>query len=107
MRLIGPGWNTRDRASPRSSVQPRAGTGLAGSSGFRMANVFMAGQEIVRWDLTACGADGPYRLTIRHGHGTIVEYFHTVTDALDREAELEELLIAARGGRPGSFGKVA
>jgi len=72
-----------------------------------MSNVFMAGQELVRWDVTACGAEGPYRLTIRHGHGTIVEYFQTVTDALDREAELEDLLIAARGGRPCLFGKVA
>ena len=107
MVLIGPPWNILDTANPRISVQRRAGTGLAGSSGFRMANVFMAGQELVRWDLTACGANGPYRLTIRHGHGTIVEYFHTVTDALEREAKLEELLIAARGGRPYSFGKVA
>jgi hypothetical protein len=107
MMLIGPCWNTTDRAKPRFSVQRRAGTRLASSSGFRMSNVFMAGQDVVRWDLTACGADGPYRLTIRHGHGTIVEYFHTVIDALDREAELEELLITARGGRPCSFGKVA
>jgi len=72
-----------------------------------MSNVFMAGRELVRWEVTACGADGPYRLTIRHSHGTIVEYFQTVTDALDREAELEDLVIAARGGRPCSFGKVA
>ena len=72
-----------------------------------MSNVFMAGQELVRWDVTACGDTGPYRLVIRHAHGTIVEYFHTATDALDREAELEELLIAARGGRPSRFGAVA
>jgi hypothetical protein len=72
-----------------------------------MSNVFMAGRELVRWEVTACGADGPYRLTIRHSHGSIVEYFQTVTGALDREIELEDLLIAARGGRPCSFGKVA
>ena len=72
-----------------------------------MSNVFVAGQELVRWDVTACGADGPFRLTIRHSHGTIVEYFQTVTDALDREVELEDLLLAARGGRPCLFGKVA
>jgi hypothetical protein len=65
-----------------------------------MSNVFMAGPELVRWDLTACGDNGPYRLVIRHAHGSIVEYFQTTTDALVREAELEELLIAARGGRP-------
>jgi hypothetical protein len=72
-----------------------------------MSNVFMAGRELVRWEVTACGADGPYRLTIRHRHGTSVEYFQTVTDALDREAKLEDLVIAARGGRPCSSGKVA
>ena len=77
------------------------------SSSTLMSNVFMAGQELVRWDVTACGEQGPYRLVIRHAHGTIVEYFHTATDAIDRESELEELLIAARGGRPSRFGAVA
>jgi hypothetical protein len=72
-----------------------------------MSNVFMAGRELVRWDVTACGENGPYRLTIRHAHGTIVEYFPAATDALEREAELEELLIAARGGRSYRFGAVA
>ena len=72
-----------------------------------MSNVFLAGQELVRWDVTACGDSGPYRLVIRHAHGSIVEYFQTATDALEREAELEELLIAARGGRPYGFGAVA
>jgi hypothetical protein len=65
-----------------------------------MSNVFMAGPELVRWDVTSCGDNGPYRLMIRHAHGSIVEYFQTPTDALLREAELEELLIAARSGRP-------
>lgn len=65
-----------------------------------MSNVFMAGPDLVRWELTSCGDDGPYRLVIRHAHGSIVEYFQTPTAALIREAELEELLIAARGGRP-------
>ena len=65
-----------------------------------MSNVFMAGPDLVRWELTACGNDGPYRLIIRHAHGSIVEYFETPTAALVREAELEELLIVARGGRP-------
>lgn len=65
-----------------------------------MSNVFMAGPDLVRWELTSCGDDGPYRLVIRHAHGSIVEYFQTPTAALIREAELEELLVAARGGRP-------
>jgi hypothetical protein len=72
-----------------------------------MSNVFMAGQELVRWDVTTCGEHGPFRLVIRHAHGSIVEYFPTATAALEREAELEELLIAARGGRPYRFGAVA
>jgi hypothetical protein len=65
-----------------------------------MSNVFMAGSELIRWEVTSCGSEGPFRLTIRHAHGSIVEYFDTTAAALLREAELEELLIAARGGRP-------
>ena len=63
-----------------------------------MANCFMAGSELVRWELIALGQDGPYRLSIHHGSGSIVEYFESVTAALLREKELEELLIAARAG---------
>jgi hypothetical protein len=62
-----------------------------------MPNVFFAGRELVRWDLTAVGANGPYRLTMQHAGGSIVEYFSSATAALIREQELEELLIAARG----------
>lgn len=69
-----------------------------------MSNVFMAGPELVRWDVTSCGENGPYRLVIRHAHGSIVEYFQTPADALRREAELEELLIAARGAQPLAAG---
>jgi hypothetical protein len=65
---------------------------------YPMANCFMAGSELVRWELIALGQDGPYRLSIHHGSGSIVEYFETVTAALLREKELEELLIAARTG---------
>jgi hypothetical protein len=72
-----------------------------------MSNVFMAGPDLVRWELTACGEHGPYRLTIRHANGSIVEYFQTTTAALEREAELEELLIAARAGRPLHAGATA
>ena len=53
----------------------------------------MAGSELVRWELIALGQDGPYRLSIHHGSGSIVEYFESVTAALLREKELEELLI--------------
>jgi hypothetical protein len=58
---------------------------------------FMAGPEMVRWELTAVESDGPYRLTVRHAHGVIVEYFNTSASALLRQQELEDLLIAARG----------
>jgi hypothetical protein len=42
-------------------------------------------------------ADGPYRLTVHHARGTIVEYFTTTDAALKRQHELERLLIAAGG----------
>jgi hypothetical protein len=58
---------------------------------------FMAGPELVHWELTAVESDGPYRLTVRHVHGVIVEYFNTSAAALLRQQELEDLLIAARG----------
>lgn len=63
-----------------------------------MANCFRAGSDLVRWELTALGCDGPYRLVIHHANGSIVEYFESVTEALLREGQLEELLIAARTG---------
>ena len=60
-------------------------------------NFFMAGPELVRWELTAVDSNGPYRLTIHHSQGVIVEYFDTCAGALMREQELEDLLMAARG----------
>ena len=73
----------------------RSGIGLAGRSA--MGNCFMAGAEMVRWDLTAVASNGPFRLTLHHSQGTIVEYFQKTAAALLREQELEGLLIAARG----------
>ncbi|MGH9666963.1 MAG: hypothetical protein ACRD9L_21270 [Bryobacteraceae bacterium] len=61
-----------------------------------MANCFMAGPDLVRWDLIALGNDGPFQLSIHHSSGSIVEYFGVVSEALVREAQLEALLIAAR-----------
>ena len=72
-----------------------------------MSNVFMAGPELVRWELTSCGQEGPYRLVMRHAHGAIVEYFQTPTAALEREAQLEDLLIAARGAGRFTAGATA
>lgn len=62
-----------------------------------MSNFFMAGPDLVRWEVTTLGANGPYRLTVCHAQGSIVEYFRAMTAALRREAELEDLLTAARG----------
>ena len=64
-----------------------------------MLNFFMAGPDLVRWDLTALGrqGDGPFRLTVHHAAGRITEHFDTVTSALIREGQLEALLTAARG----------
>ena len=55
----------------------------------------MAGPDLVGWELTAVGHNGPYRLAIHHAQGSIVEYFDDVTAALLRQGELEELLVAA------------
>lgn len=65
-----------------------------------MSNIFMAGTDLVRWELTSLGADGPYRLTMHHHHGSIVEYFRAMPEALVREAELEHLMTTARGAGP-------
>lgn len=73
----------------------RLGIGLATHT--VVINFFMAGPEMVRWELTAVESHGPFRLTVHHAHGVIVEYFDTSAAALMREQELEDLLIAARG----------
>jgi CheY-like chemotaxis protein len=75
-----------------------AGTRL-GIERFRVLNFFMAGPDLVRWDLTALGPQGqaPFRLVVHHATGRITEHFDTVTGALIRQGELEKLLMAARG----------
>lgn len=65
--------------------------------GRMMETVFNVGPEVIRTEIAALGARGPYRLTISHSLGIIVEYFHTSKAALARAAELEELLMSARG----------
>ena len=59
-------------------------------------NVFSAGQEMVRWEVTAIGPEGPYRLGMYHAGGAIVEYFRSVPAALERERELEDLFTGYR-----------
>ena len=75
----------------------RVGIGLAPR--IFVINFFMAGPEMVRWELSAVENDGPFRLTVHHANGVIVEYFETPAAALMREQELEDLLMAARGAR--------
>jgi CheY-like chemotaxis protein len=64
-----------------------------------MLNFFLAGPELVTWDLTAIGpqGDGPFRLVVHHSSGSITEHFDSVTGALIRQGQLEALLVAARG----------
>jgi hypothetical protein len=61
-----------------------------------MVNVFTAGQELVRWEVTAISDEGPYRLSVTHAGGAIVEYFQSVAAALQRERELEVLFTGSR-----------
>ncbi len=60
-----------------------------------------ASHDLVQWELTQLGAsgNGPYRLTVRHARGTIVEYFQSTPLALVRLAELDDLLSAAHRDR--------
>ena len=74
------------------------GMGL-GYEPYIVRNFFMAGPDLVTWDLTALGPDGaaPFRLVVHHATGTIIEHFDTATGALVRQGEIEALLVAARG----------
>src|SRR5688572_24883231 len=56
-------------------------------------NFFLAGPDLVSWDLTALGAQGtgPYRLVVEHKTGCITEHFDTVASGLLRQGELETL----------------
>ena len=63
-----------------------------------MTSFFMAGPDFVHWQITAVEHAGPYRLSMHHAQGVIVEYFKDSTTALLREHEIEALLVAARAG---------
>jgi hypothetical protein len=65
-----------------------------------VVNFFVAGSEVVRWEIAAEPA-GNYRLTIWHSGGTIIEYFKTTEAALARQQEIEALILAARSAKPG------
>jgi hypothetical protein len=59
-----------------------------------MLALFLADPEIVYWDLRPLGPNhiGPYRLVIQHASGCVTEYFDSLTRALRRMGELEDLL---------------
>jgi hypothetical protein len=60
-----------------------------------MTNIFMAGADLIRWEIVALGNGGPYQLSVLHPRGRIVEYFTTTDAALRREQEIESLFLAA------------
>jgi hypothetical protein len=60
-----------------------------------MTNFFMAGTELVRWEIVTLGNAGPYKLSVLHPKGTIVEYFTTTDAALRREQEIEAMFLAS------------
>lgn len=69
------------------------GTSLA-TAGL-VTNFFMVGAERVTWEIITIREGGPYRLSVFHPRGTIVEYFTTPAAALAREQEIETLLLAS------------
>jgi len=58
-----------------------------------MRGFFMAGSELVYWELTATSRNGPFRLAIRHTRGVIVEYFNDATAAMCRQEQLERVFL--------------
>ena len=61
-----------------------------------MVTFFMADPSQVRWELTATTGNGPYRLTVHHAGGAVVEYFKTQHAAVLRQHQLEDVLEASR-----------
>ena len=75
-----------------SGAQLRAFVGGTQLDNTCVVNMFVAGADLVRWEVTALTPDGPYRLTMYHPRGSIVEYFKDAATAMSRETELQALL---------------
>ncbi|HZP47687.1 MAG TPA: hypothetical protein VFB07_04090 [Vicinamibacterales bacterium] len=60
----------------------------------------MAGSERVTWEIVTVASGGPFKLSVVHPRGTIVEYFATAADAVKREQELEALFLESVTARP-------
>jgi len=69
------------------------GTGIANDG--LVTNFFMAGSDLVSWEIVTLANGGPYRLSVVHPRGTIVEYFTTTAAAVKREQEIEALFLAS------------
>jgi len=65
-----------------------------------VTNFFMAGTDLVSWEIVTLANGGPYKLSVVHARGTIVEYFTTTAAAMKREQEIEALFLAAASSLP-------
>lgn len=82
---------TMNDAGVRNSVQIPAVPGLP--TGPYVINFFVAGTQVIRWELSTMPGGEVYRLAVFHAGGTIIEYFTSTTAALEREQELEALFV--------------
>lgn len=73
-----------------------SGTAVADEPDMRVSATW-PGSDVVHAEVVSLGDEGPYRLTVFHARGAIVEYFSDTASALARQGELEDLLAAARG----------
>ncbi len=62
----------------------------------------MAGSDLVSWEIVTLSDGGPFRLSVVHPRGTIVEYFTTTAAAVKREQEIEALLLASVSPLPAT-----
>jgi hypothetical protein len=81
-----------------NTAQSAAAPGLRSAPG--VVNFFMAGTQVVRWELSTMPGGGIYRLAMFHPGGRIIEYFTSTTEALEREQELEAMFLNARSVEP-------
>ena len=86
----------------KQAIWLKKGPALALRSVGRMTNFFLAGSDLVRWEIVTLGASGPFKLSVQHGKGTIVEYFTSSNAALRREQEIEALLLASAAPAPST-----
>jgi hypothetical protein len=58
-----------------------------------LGNVERGAQYLVRWELEATTASGPYTLTTCFPNGRLVQIFDRASAALVRQAEIQEMLV--------------